>query len=95
MKLLVCPLNGPRPIAEFAYGGAVRPMPDPDLCSDAEWSDYVFNRAGSPGIKHEWWCHIASGYWFIVERNTATDTIIATHPAAAARAGCVPPVPVP
>jgi len=62
MKILVCPLNGPRPISEFAYGGEVRPSPDPNTCSDAEWSSYVFNRSGSPGAKYEWWCHIASGF---------------------------------
>ncbi len=86
MKILVCPLNGPRPVSEFAYGGEVRRMPDPDACSDAEWSAYVFNRSGSPGVKFEWWCHIASGFWFIVERDTARDLVVATHPAEAARA---------
>jgi len=79
MKQLRCPLNGVRPVSEFVYGGEVRPMPDPDACTDAEWTDYVFNRNGSPGIKREWWCHIASGYWFIVERDTARDLIIETY----------------
>lgn len=87
MKILVCPLNGPRPVSEFAYGGEVRRMPDPDRCSDREWSDYVFNRSGSPGIKYEWWCHIASGFWFIAQRDTARDVVIATYPADAARTG--------
>jgi sarcosine oxidase subunit delta len=91
MKLMVCPLNGPRPVTEFAYGGMLRPMPDPDACSDAAWSDYVFNRAGSPGVKHEWWCHIASGYWFIALRDTTRDVVIATYPAEAARTGFAPP----
>ncbi len=62
-------------------------MPDPDRCSDREWSDYVFNRSGSPGIKYEWWCHIASGFWFIAQRDTACDRVIATYPAEAVRAG--------
>ena len=79
MKQLRCPLNGMRPVSEFAYGGEVRPMPDPDTCSDAEWTDYVFNRNGSPGIKREWWCHIASGYWFIAERDTARDLVLETY----------------
>jgi sarcosine oxidase subunit delta len=79
MKQLRCPLNGVRPVSEFAYGGEVRPMPDPDFCTDAQWTDYVFNRNGSPGIKREWWCHIASGYWFIVERDTALDVVIETY----------------
>ena len=78
MKILVCPLNGPRPISEFVYGGEVRQSPDPDKCSDAEWSDYVFNRSGSPGQKHEWWWHIASGFWFVVLRDTARDVVIDT-----------------
>jgi sarcosine oxidase subunit delta len=87
MKILVCPLNGPRPISEFAYGGEVRPSPDPNTCSDAEWGSYVFNRSGSPGAKFEWWCHIASGFWFVVLRDTTRDVVIATYPAEAVRQG--------
>jgi sarcosine oxidase, subunit delta len=37
MKLMPCPINGPRPVAEFVYGGEVRPMPDPDNCTDEQW----------------------------------------------------------
>jgi len=85
VKILVCPLNGPRPVSEFVYGGALRPMPDPDRCSDSEWSDYVFNRSGAPGVKYEWWCHVASGYWFIARRDTARDLVLATYPAEALR----------
>ena len=29
----------------------------------------------------EWWFHTASAYWFIAERDTATDTIVTTYPA--------------
>jgi sarcosine oxidase subunit delta len=87
MKILVCPLNGPRPVSEFAYGGEVRSSPDPNTCSDAEWSSYVFNRSGSPGAKYEWWCHIASGFWFVVLRDTARDQVIGTFPAEAVRRG--------
>jgi sarcosine oxidase, subunit delta len=95
MKVMVCPLNGARPLTEFAYGGMVRPMPDPSLCSDAEWSGYVFNREGAPGIKREWWCHIPSGYWFIAERDTLRDLVLATYPAEAARSGYQPPAAAP
>jgi sarcosine oxidase subunit delta len=90
MKILVCPLNGPRPVSEFAYAGEVRPSPDPDTCTDAEWSSYVFNRSGSPGVKYEWWCHIASGFWFIALRDTARDLVVATYSADAARRGLPP-----
>lgn len=86
MKLLTCPLNGPRPISEFVYGGEVRPMPDPDTCSDAEWSDYVFNRSGVAGVKREWWCHSPSGVWFLAERDTTTDTVLRTFLSSSAEA---------
>ena len=91
MKIMVCPLNGPRPVSEFAYGGEVRHGPDPDSCSDLEWSDYVFNRSGSPGKKYEWWCHIASGFWFVALRDTVRDEVNATLPAESVRNGLPPP----
>ena len=75
MKLIPCPLNGLRPADEYIYGGEVRPMPDPATSDDIHWARYVFNRSGIAGVKHEWWCHIASGYWFILERDTQTDDI--------------------
>jgi sarcosine oxidase subunit delta len=79
MKMLNCPINGLRPIDEFAYGGEVREMPDAQQCSDAEWADYVFNRSGAPGLKQEWWYHVPSGTWLIAERNTATDQVQRTY----------------
>ncbi len=82
MKLIPCPLNGLRPADEFIYAGEVREMPDPALSSDAEWAKHVFHRSGVPGVKHEWWCHTPSGYWFIAERDTTTDEILRSYPAA-------------
>ena len=78
MKLLRCPVNGLRPVSEFRCYGEVRPMPDPAICSDAEWADYVFNRNGAPGVKREWWLHLPSGVWFIAERDTAIDRVSRT-----------------
>jgi sarcosine oxidase subunit delta len=78
LKLLTCPLNGPRPVTEFVCGAELRESPDPQTCSDAQWTDYIFNRNGAPGVKREWWCHIASGYWFVVERDTLRDEVLAT-----------------
>jgi sarcosine oxidase subunit delta len=75
MKIIPCPLNGPRPVSEFVYGGACRPMPDPEAASDEQWADYVFNRDGAPGLKREWWYHAPSGTWLIVERDTLRDEI--------------------
>ena len=79
MKLIRCPINGVRPLQEFAFGGEVRTMPDPAKCSDAEWADYVFNRSGEPGLKEEWWYHLASGTWFIVERDTLKDEFVRSY----------------
>ena len=78
MKLIPCPLNGLRPDEEFVCGGEVRVMPDPALADDARWSEYVFHRSGVPGVKREWWCHVPSGYWFVLERDTSSDEILRT-----------------
>ena len=79
MKILTCPINGPRPLQEFQFGGEFREMPDPDSASDEQWADYVFNRNGEPNVKREWWYHIASGTWFLAERNNVTDEIVRTY----------------
>lgn len=79
MKIMPCPVNGPRPVSEFTYAGEMRCMPDPAHCEDSAWADYVFNRNGAAGIKREWWCHTPSGIWFIAERDTAADRILRTY----------------
>ena len=79
MKLLDCPVNGPRPISEFVYGGEYREMPDPEDTSDAAWADYVFNRNSVPGVKKEWWYHQPSGTWFIAERDVQSDHVHRTY----------------
>jgi sarcosine oxidase subunit delta len=89
LKVIHCPLNGPRPLLEFVSAGEACVSPDPDSCSDSEWTAYLFSRNSVPGVKREWWCHTPSGYWFIVERDTASDEILATYDASelSARAG--------
>jgi sarcosine oxidase subunit delta len=79
MKLLRCPINGLRPLQEFAFGGELREAPDPATASDEAWADHVFNRAGAPGVKREWWYHAASGTWFIAERDTLRDEFIRSY----------------
>lgn len=81
MKIMPCPLNGPRNISEFVYGGDVRKMPKPNECSDKEWSEYVFYTDNRGGVVTEWWLHAPSGYWFIAERHTISDEIIRTYDA--------------
>ncbi len=78
MKILTCPLNGPRNISEFTYGGELKRMPDPATCSDAEWADYVFNSENLAGTVIEWWLHNTSSYWFLAERHTVSDQVLRT-----------------
>ena len=81
MKIMPCPLNGPRNISEFVYGGEVVIEPDPEACTRAEWADYVFLERNRAGVVREWWLHVATAYWFIAERDTVTDEIVRTYPA--------------
>lgn len=78
MKLLNCPLNGPRNISEFSYGGEYHAMPDHENCSAQEWAEYVFFHENKAGNVIEWWCHTPSSYWFLAERNTITDKVLRT-----------------
>ncbi len=78
MKLMRCPLNGERNIAEFVCGGEVKAMPDPDAASDAAWGRYLFLEDNPAGEITEWWLHAPSSYWFIARRDTRTETILAT-----------------
>ena len=79
MKIIHCPINGPRPAQEFQFGGEFREMPEPKQADDEAWADYVFNRRGEPAVKREWWYHAASGVWFIAERNNHTDEFVRTY----------------
>jgi sarcosine oxidase subunit delta len=79
MKILICPLNGPRNIAEFTYGGQVKTMPDPRKATDREWAQYVFYEDSHIGVVREWWMHTASSFWFIAERHNQTDEVLRTY----------------
>ncbi|AYG70868.1 MULTISPECIES: sarcosine oxidase subunit delta [unclassified Rhizobium] len=78
MKIMICPLNGPRNITEFQCHGEVHHEVDPTSVSDKEWSDYLWMSNNTAGVVREWWCHTPSNYWFLAERNTVTDEILAT-----------------
>lgn len=78
MKQLRCPLNGLRNISEFVWLGEVKPEPDPDTCTDAEWAAYVFLEQNLAGVVYEWWVHTPSNMVFIARRNTVTDEVIET-----------------
>ncbi len=81
MKIMTCPLNGPRSISEFACFGEVGEMPEPNQTSDEDWADFIWMSNNTAGVVREWWCHTATNFWFIAERNTVTDEILKTYPA--------------
>lgn len=81
MKIMHCPMNGPRNISEFAWGGEVKPMPDPTSGSDAAWAEYLYLENNTRGVVREWWLHVPTSYWFIAERDTVTDEILRTYAA--------------
>lgn len=81
MKIMHCPLNGPRNISEFVCYGEVVDMPNPNDTSDEQWADYIWFANNTAGVVREWWCHVPTAYWFIAERNTVTDEIIKAYPA--------------
>ncbi len=78
MKTLPCPVNGTRPVAEFQHGGPVLAMPSPDAGIQA-WAEHVFLRRNPAGVAREWWCHLPTATWFIAERDTVTDTVLASY----------------
>ncbi len=78
MKILHCPLNGPRNITEFVWLGEVKDMPDPAAASDEEWTSYLFLERNVAGIVDEWWLHAPTNFWFIARRNTITDEVLET-----------------
>jgi sarcosine oxidase, subunit delta len=80
MKIMHCPLNGPRNISEFTTMGPVGEMPDPRQTGDDEWAQYIWMADTEFGVVREWWCHVPTSYWFIAERNTVTDEILRTYP---------------
>jgi sarcosine oxidase subunit delta len=80
MKILTCPLNGPRNISEFVWGGEVKLHPPLD-CTDAEWVDYAVLENNTAGVVREWWYHVPTAYWIIAERDTVKDVIVRTYPA--------------
>jgi sarcosine oxidase subunit delta len=78
MKILHCPLNGPRNISEFICLGEIKTMPAADA-GTTEWSEFVFMERNPAGRVREWWLHLATNYVFIVDRDTRTDEILATY----------------
>lgn len=82
MLLIHCPYCGPRPEAEFAYGGQAhiaRPA-DPMRLSDDEWAAFLYMRDNTKGAHRERWRHAnGCGRFFNAIRDTTTDVITGTY----------------
>lgn len=76
MKRLRCPLNGYRNISEFIYGGEY--CREPSAANAEEWADFVYFSDNGAGTVLEWWCHAATSYWFLAERDTVSDQVLRT-----------------
>src|SRR5919109_4748118 len=77
--ILPCPYCGPRPVDEYAYFGEVtrRPPASPTL---RELTDYVYFRDNVAGVQREWWQHRQGcGEWFLAERDTRTNEVVAVE----------------
>lgn len=75
MKILQCPLNGPRNVDEFQYLGPYR-------AERPEAAELIVARLFYPenpaGPLVEWWRHTPSNTVFLAERNTVTDEVVRT-----------------
>jgi sarcosine oxidase, subunit delta len=84
MLLISCPYCGERPEIEFRHGGEAhiaRPA-DPGLIDDAEWADFLYNRANPKGLYVERWRHAhGCGRFFNAVRDTVSDFFLATYKA--------------
>lgn len=83
---LRCPYCGERDRREFTCQGAdvMLDRPGPDA-SDADWDDYLHNRANPAGETQELWYHDPCGAWIVVERNTVTHAVSGSRLASEAR----------
>lgn len=76
MKIMTCPVNGPRNIAEFQCLGPVRAASadEPEQLIEA-----LFYPENPLGVLQEWWRHTPSNIVFIAERHTVSDEILTTY----------------
>ena len=82
MLLIRCPYCGERPEGEFRHGGeahVARPV-NPGIVGDAEWADFLYNRANPRGLHVERWRHVhGCGRFFNAVRDTVSDFFLTTY----------------
>jgi heterotetrameric sarcosine oxidase delta subunit len=80
---ITCPHCGERDSREFSYTGDAialdRPAPD---AGEGAWDNYVHLRDNPAGPTRDLWYHEGGcGAWIVVDRDTTTHEITATHAA--------------
>ena len=73
MKLIHCPLNGPRNISGVRPGPRGQGHAGPGRRQRRRMGRLRLPRGEPQGRGREWWCHAPTNYWFIGERDTVTD----------------------
>ncbi len=78
MLLIKCPFCRERSEIEFVYGGPVGPdRPDPTICTDDEWLDYLLMVPNPTGpVEERWWHAKGCGDWFTIWRSTVTHEVV-------------------
>ena len=80
MIVIQCPYCGQdRHEEELTYGGeaeVIRPL-EPEIASDADWTEYLYFRDNPKGILYEQWCCSGGcGQWFKVARDTVSHRVL-------------------
>jgi heterotetrameric sarcosine oxidase delta subunit len=76
--VLDCPNCGTREVTDFGFGGEVTPRPR-EAPTPRELNTYNYFRRNVAGVQREWWYHRAGcRTWFVAERDTRTNSVLAT-----------------
>lgn len=78
MMLFECPFCGPRPEAEFHYGGDFgNDRPEGfDAVSDETWAHYLYYKHNRKGETEEIWKHLTCQEVFAMRRDTLSHKVL-------------------
>ena len=81
MQIFSCPFCGPRDETEFLFGaeaGKTRPEPAAGVSAQG-WAEYLHFGDNPKGLSREIWLHLTCGEFFVMERDTASHAVTASH----------------
>jgi sarcosine oxidase, subunit delta len=81
MQVFPCPFCGPRDETEFTFGGeAGKARPEPaDTVSAEAWSGFLYVHLNPRGPSREIWRHDPCGEFLLLERDTLSHAVHASH----------------